>query len=184
MFSREDFQRDFNLSEEDVKETLKACGISLKKRSYSEAEKERFAEARKLFDNGTVQSYDQVVNILKSQQTESPENGSLNSTELLEDLELLRQKAIETGFNIGIQQAELMGQVIPEVTIMRLREMIANGELKQNFEQIWRESAKQLGNGEYLKHQIEAKWQQYQLEKYQPLASLPESSTESSTNDF
>jgi hypothetical protein len=76
-----------------------------------------------------------------------------------------------------------MGQVIPQVTIKRLREMIANGELKQNFEQIWQESAKKLGNGQYLQQQIEQQWQEYQLNKYQPRVNLLESSTPSSTND-
>ena len=35
-FTREDFKREYNLSEEDIKETLKACGLSLKKRNYSD----------------------------------------------------------------------------------------------------------------------------------------------------
>jgi len=64
-------------------------------------------------------------------------NGLVVSEELAEHLRLLEQQAIETGFQVGFQQAEIMGKVIPQVTIMRLKEMIATGELRQNFEQFW-----------------------------------------------
>jgi hypothetical protein len=57
--------------------------------------------------------------------------------------------------------------------------MIATGELRQNFEQFWREAAAQLGNPQSLTERGSGKWQEYQLEKYQPLTSLPESSTAS-----
>ena len=58
----EDLQREFNLSQEDVRDTLIACGLSLKKQNYSQVEKELFARARKLFDEGTVNSYDDIAN--------------------------------------------------------------------------------------------------------------------------
>ena len=78
-FTREDFQREYNLGEEDVRETLKACGLSLKKRNYSARERESFARARKLFDEGTANSYDDIANYfngtfrLKNQQKPYPE---------------------------------------------------------------------------------------------------------------
>ena len=96
-------------------------------------------------------------------------NGLVVSEELAEHLRLLEQQAIETGFQVGFQQAEIMGKVIPQVTIMRLKEMIATGELRQNFEQFWREAAAQLGNAQSLTELGSGKWQEYQLEKYQPL---------------
>ncbi len=61
-FTREDFQREYNLSEEDVRETLKACGFSPKKRNYTDEDRERFAQARKLFNDGLAHSYDDISN--------------------------------------------------------------------------------------------------------------------------
>jgi hypothetical protein len=65
-FTREDFQREYNLGEEDVRETLKACGLSLKKRNYSDGDKECFAQARKLFEDGLAHSYDDIANHFKN----------------------------------------------------------------------------------------------------------------------
>jgi hypothetical protein len=184
MFTREDLQREFDLSEEDVRETLKACGLSLKKRNYSEAERERFAQARMLFDKGMANSYDDLASHFKSQDFNVEDDGVAVSAELAEHLRLLEQQAVDTGFQMGLQQAEIMGKVIPQVTIMRLKEMIATGELRQNFEQFWQEATGQLGNVEALGERVESRWKEYQLNRYQPLTSLPESSTESSSNDF
>ena len=77
-----------------------------------------------------------------------------------------------------------MGKVIPQVTILRLKEMIVTGELRQNFQHIWQEAAENLGNVESLSDRVEGRWKEYQLERYQPLMSLPESSTESSNSDY
>jgi hypothetical protein len=66
---------------------------------------------------------------------------------------------METGFQVGLQQAEIMGKVIPQVTIMRLKEMIFTGELRQNFQQIWAEAAAQLGNAQSLTERVEGRWQ-------------------------
>ncbi|WP_013320612.1 hypothetical protein [Gloeothece verrucosa] len=198
-FTREDFQREYNLSDEDVRETAKACGLSLKKRNYSDEEFERFAEARKLFDEGTANSYDDIANYFKSNEMQpdsddddldisndnsSDGNGLIINEKLAEDLRLLEAQAMETGFQMGLQQAEIMGKVIPQVTILRLKEMIVTGELKQNFQQIWSEATKTLGNAQSLTEQVEGRWKEFQLQKYQPPTSLPSSSTESSNSDY
>lgn len=185
-FTREDFQREYNLDEEDARETLKACGLSLKKRNYSDRDKERFAQARKLFEDGLAHSYDDIANYFKSNgiHPEHNDNGMAVSKELAEHLRLLEQQAMETGFQVGLQQAEIMGKVIPQVTIMRLKEMIVTGELRQNFQQLWSEAAGTLGNVESLSERVEGRWKEYQLQRYQPLTSLPESLTESSNSDF
>jgi hypothetical protein len=183
--TREDLQSQYNLSEEDVKETLKACGLSLKKRNYSDAEKERFAQARKMFEEGIANSYDDIANHFRSNGSSHEANGNGHiGAELAEDLRLLEEQAIETGFELGMQQAQIMGQVIPQVTIMRLKEMIVSGELKQNFQRIWSEAMGGMGNGESLSEQLEGRWKQYQIQKYQPQTSLPESLMESSSSDY
>lgn len=109
-------------------------------------------------------------------------NGFAVSEELAEHLRLLEKQAIETGFQVGLQQAEIMGKVIPQVTIMRLKEMIITGELRQNFQQLWTE-AMTTGNLPSVTEMVEQRWREYQLTRYQPLTSLPESLTESSNND-
>ena len=179
----EDLQREFNLSQEDVRDTLIACGLSLKKQNYSQVEKELFARARKLFEEGLAHSYDDIANHFQSNGVQKGD-GVAVSEELAEHLRLLEEQAMETGFQVGLQQAEIMGQVIPQVTIMRLKEMIASGELRQNFEQLWRGAAAGLGNPESLAERLEGRWKAYQLERYQPLTSLPDSSTELSNSDF
>jgi hypothetical protein len=185
-FTREDLQQEYNLGEEDIKETLKSCGLSLKKRHYSEEDKERFSQARKLFEEGTAHSYDDIAHYFQQVGVNSDNTAQTvsMSQEFVENLQLLEQQAMETGFQVGLQQAEIMGKVIPRVTILRLKEMIATGELRENFQQLWQEAAGNLGNAESLPERIEARWKEYQLKEYQPLTSLPESSTESSTNGF
>ncbi|ACK72240.1 hypothetical protein PCC7424_3861 [Gloeothece citriformis PCC 7424] len=173
--------------------------LSLKKRNYSDEEKERFAEARKLFEEGVANSYDDIANYFKSNGVQpdsddhdldisndnsSDGNGLVMSEKLAEDLRLLEAQAMEAGFQMGLQQAEIMGKVIPQVTILRLKEMIITGELKQNFQQIWNEATKSLGNAPSLTEQVEGRWKEYQLHRYQPPTSLPSSSTESSSNDY
>jgi hypothetical protein len=180
--TREDFQREYNLSEEDVRETLKACGFSPKKRNYSEVDKERFAQARKLFEDGLAHSYDDIANHFRNN-AEPNGNGVTIDEELAEHLRLLEKQALETGFQVGLQQAEIMGKVIPQVTIMRLKEMIITGELRQNFQQLWTE-AMTTGNLPSVTEMVEERWREYQLTRYQPLTSLPESSTESSNSDY
>jgi hypothetical protein len=185
-FTREDLQQEYNLGEEDIKETLKSCGLSLKKRHYSEEDKARFSQARKLFEEGTAHSYDDITHYFQQIEVNSDNTTQTvsMSQEFVENLQLLEQQAIETGFQVGLQQAEIMGKVIPRVTILRLKEMIATGELRENFQQLWQEAAGNLGNAQSLPERIEARWKEYQLKEYQPLTSLPESSTESSTNGF
>jgi hypothetical protein len=90
---------------------------------------------------------------------------------------------MEAGFQVGLQQAEIMGKVIPQVTILRLKEMIVTGELRQNFQQIWTE-AMTAGNSLSVTEMVEERWREYQLTRYQPLTSLPESSTASSDSDL
>ncbi len=136
-----------------------------------------------MFDEGTVNSYDDIANHFQSNGVQKGK-GVAVSEELAEHLRLLEEQAMETGFQVGLQQAEIMGQVIPQVTIMRLKEMIASGELRQNFEQLWLEAAAGLGNPESLAERLEGRWKAYQLERYQPLTSLPDSSTELSNSDF
>jgi len=183
MFNPENLQEEFNISKEEFIAILKLCKFSANKKTFSQTDKELFAQMKHALNQPNVPSFEQEVTILNDTVEQQIKDPVLSNSQLLEQLEILQKKAIETGFNIGIQQAELMGQVIPQVTIKRLREMIANGELKQNFEQIWQESAKKLGNGQYLQQQIEQQWQEYQLNKYQPRVNLLESSTPSSTND-
>jgi hypothetical protein len=137
-----------------------------------------------MFEEGAASSYDDIANHFKSNGPPSEENGNGHlREELAEDLRLLEQQAMETGFELGLQQAEIMGRVIPQVAILRLKEMIVSGELKHNFQRIWAEAANGLGNAETLSERVEGQWKEYQLQKYQPPMSLPESSTESSSSD-
>ncbi|MEG3437857.1 hypothetical protein V0288_12085 [Pannus brasiliensis CCIBt3594] len=172
-YTVEDFAREYELSASEVEATLTAIGLPTAKPDYSEAERERFARARELFEEGIANSYDDIAAFFEN---ESVPNVAPEPTLSLEE------QAIETGFQVGFRQAEIMGQVIPRVTVMRLKEMVATGELKQNFQQLWIE-AMDAGNSTSVTARIDRRWREYQLERYQPLTSLPESSTESSDSD-
>lgn len=184
-YTRHNFQQDFNLSEEDVKETLRACGLSLRKKNYSEAERERFAQARQLFNDGTATSYDGIASYFESKgvKVKDEAEGADQFTALSEHIRALEEEAIQAGFQLGLKQAEVMGQVIPQVAIMRLKEMIATGELRENFQKLWQEALKQ-GNSPSLTEVVETRWREYQLEKYPLPTNLLESSTESSDSEL
>lgn len=189
-YSKEDLQTEFNLAPDEVTQTLRACGLSLKKRAYSDQERERFATARKLFQEGSATSYDDIATYFqKERATVDTNNTQTNDQEPLVDarltamLETLRQEAIAQGFEIGLQQAEMMKQVIPHATILRLQQMIQSGELRTQFESVWRQMQMQLGEPQSLMEEVEAHWQTIQLPSSPPPASLPESSMESSGSD-
>ncbi len=181
-YTVEDFAREYELSEQDVGATLTAIGLPTAKIDYSEADRERFARARELIEEGVANCYDEIENFFENENIPDGENGrdEIASGDLSGPD--LQEIAIETGFQVGFRQAEIMGQVIPRVTIMRLKEMVATGELKQNFQQLWAE-ARDAGNSPPVTETIERRWREYQLERYQPPTSLPGSSTASSDSD-
>jgi hypothetical protein len=183
-YTVEDFARQYELSEGDVGATLTAIGLPTAKTDYSEADRERFARARELIEEGVANSYDEIENFFENEIIADGENGRDGVADtLLSGPDLpLEEIAIETGFQVGFRQAEIMGQVIPRVTIMRLKEMVATGELKQNFQQLWAE-AMDAGNSPPVTETIGRRWREYQLERYQSPTSLPESSTGSSDSD-
>jgi ABC-type transporter MlaC component len=184
-YTRQNFQQEFNLSEEDVKETLRACGLSLRKKNYTEAERERFAQGRQLFNEGLATSYDDIAAHFESKgvnvKSEATEESA--DTSLTEHIRALEEEAIQAGFQLGMKQAEIMGQVIPQIAIMRLKEMIATGELRENFQKLWQDALKQ-GNSSSLTEAVETRWREYQMEKYPLPTNLLDSSTESSDNEF
>jgi hypothetical protein len=182
-YTKQNFQQDFNLSEEDVKETLRACGLSLRKKNYTEAERERFAQARQLFHEGAATSYDAIASYFESKGVKVKGEEAEKFTDLSEHIRALEEEAIQAGFQLGLKQAEVMGQVIPQVAIMRLKEMIATGELRENFQKLWQEALKQ-GNSPSLTEVVETRWREYQLEKYPLPTNLLESSTESSDSEL
>lgn len=189
-YSKEDLQIEFNLAPDDVTQTLRACGLSVKKRTYSDRERERFATARKLFQEGAATSYDDIATYFQKEGVAVDiEDSQTNRQEPMVDarltamLETLRQEAIAQGFEIGLQQAEMMKQVIPHATILRLQQMIQSGELRTQFESVWRQMQTQLGEPQSLMEEVEAHWQTIQLPSSPPPASLPESSMESSGSD-
>lgn len=189
-YSKEDLQTEFNLAPDDVTQTLRACGLSLKKRVYSDRERERFATARKLFQEGSATSYDDIATYFQKEgvavdtdDTQTSYREPLVDARLTAMLETLRQEAIAQGFEIGLQQAEMMKQVIPHATILRLQQMIQSGELRTQFESVWRQMQTQMGESQSLMEEVEAHWQTIQLPLSPPPTSLPESSMESSDSD-
>lgn len=177
-YTRDDFSQEFQLSANDVRETLNALGVHPNKKRFSEAERSRFAEARKLLEEGAAASYEDLEAHFRVGLV-----GGATSDASPEYLKELERQAVEAGFELGLQQGQIMGQVIPHAAVMRLKEMIATGELKANFQAYWDRAMQQGKSPERVDALMEECWSAYRLERSQPPMSLPESSTASSDSD-
>jgi hypothetical protein len=170
-YTKESFAEEFQLSGEDVRETLKAIGFHPNKRHFSPQERARFAAARQLLNDGAANSYEDL---------EAHFQADAQAGDYLRELDA---PAVEVGFELGLKQGQIMGQVIPHAAVMRLKEMIATGELKENFEAYWAQAMKGGKSPQEVEAMVEECWTTYQLEKYPTPKSLPESSTPSSDSD-
>ena len=175
--TKESLAQEFNLSLEDVQETLKAIGFHPNKKKFSDQDKERFAQARRLLSEGAANSYEDLQSHFR------PSPGSETGMPASDVLAELQRQGVEASFELGLKQGEMMGKVIPHAAVMRLKEMIATGELKDNFESYWKQAMAGGNSPESVEALVEEQWTAYQLNKYPTPASLPESSTPSSEND-
>ena len=173
--TKEQLQTEFSLSDQDFKDTLKAIGLHPNKKNFSQEERERFVEARKLFDEGGANSYEDIATYFKQQATK----GVQGNESLMANLD---QQAVQAGFELGARQAEIMGQVIPKATVMRLTQMIESGQLKDSFQQYWAETMK-VGKAPDVTTLVEDYLETHQLAPSSAPMNLLSSSTESSTND-
>lgn len=187
-YTKDDFAREYGLPDDEVQSTLKACGLLLQKKTYTEAERERFATARNLFEEGTATSYDDVEVYFQNEAALSLED----EPESLEDIdprvvsavEALRQEAIAQGFRMGVDNAEIIAQVIPQATLLRLIEIVDSGEMRQQFERFWNAQAFSVsGKRPVSSEEIANYWTRHQISASATVASLPRSSTESSDNE-
>lgn len=195
-YTKDDFAREYGLPNDEVQSTLRACRLSTQKETYTEAERERFATARNLFNEGTATSYDDVEAYFQDEDTlplEDESESLENESEPLENVnprvvsavEALRQEAIAQGFSIGMLNAETIAQVIPQATMLRLLQLIESGELRQEFERYWTQAfpVSELGKKSVAPEEIANYWTQLQISASATVASLPSSSTESSDNE-
>lgn len=189
-YTKNDFAREYNLPDDEVQSTLKACGLLLQKKTYTEAERERFATARNLFDEGTATSYDDVEVYFQNEATlpleDEPESLEDIDPRVVSAVEALRQAAIAQGFRMGIDNAEIIAQVIPQATMLRLIEIVDSGEMQQQFERFWKAQAfsvSESGKKPISSEEIANYWTRRQISASATVASLPVSSTELSDNE-
>ena len=64
---------------------------------------------------------------------------SLGGGQVASVIETLRKEAIAQGFRLGLEQARIIGEVVPYATILRLQQMIENGGVRSEFERIWKD---------------------------------------------
>lgn len=169
--TRQDFQAQYNLSEEDVQLTLNAIGFSAKKRKFNQDEQKLFAEARELLTSDRAVTWEQLREYFQEQGVHCSKQTDLGRT--------IEQEAIETGVQIGMQQGDIIAEVIPKAAMYRLQEKIANGELRESFSQLWTEA---MGKSENLEVMIEQRLKKSQLEESPSPTNLLPSSMESSEN--
>ena len=186
MPSPEEMSREFNLSDEDFQETARACGLSLSQKNYSDQERERFAEARNLLDEGVANSYEDLTHYFQERgvraSEDDPETTPAPLSNSTNPLAQLKRQAIQAGFELGLQQAEVLAQAIPQATMLRLNQMIENGQLRQEFLKLWQEQAVASLGKEEIRSLVESEWLTHQLNASQNPTGLLESSTESSEN--
>ncbi len=173
-YTQENFQTDYSLSEQDVLETLNAIGISPQKKSYSQQDQKRFAEARKLYSEGAATSYEDLAAYFNQNNEQVSEGSDILST--------LDEQAVQTGFELGSRQAEIMSEVIPKATMMRLTQMIESGEMKNKFQSYWKNTMK-AGKSPDVDSLVEDYLETRQLAPTSFPTNLLNSSTESSPND-
>lgn len=177
-YTKTDLAHEFNLPDGEVDEMLRACGLSTKKKAYTESDRARFQEGRELITNGQATSYDEVAAYFSGE----AEDEASEATPPV--IDTLRQEAIAHGFQIGLEQAEIIAQVIPLATIRKLEQMVANGELRNALQELLSQTFPKTKKRSVTREEIEAHWTTYQIEAYQePRESLPPSSTESLDSD-
>ncbi len=176
-YTKDDIVAQFSLSDDDFKETLKALGIHPNKKNFSQEEYDLFEEARNLFNEGAANSYEDLANYFKEKTPEA-----VKSDDSL--MNILDQQAVQTGFQLGNRQAQIMSQVIPQATVARLNQMIQSGELKQNFQNYWQQNLS-MGEEPDVTTLVQEYLETNQLTGTEPVAptNLLNSSTELSESD-
>lgn len=140
-YNLENLQKQFNLSEEDVKNTLLACGLSLKKKSYNDTEIEtKFTQIRQYFSSNRVQNYDEAAALYKSEGLKSK---SIKKHQAVEDLtkafDQLGTDDAEVILSLltakGKKRAAQVEHAYDVLLLQKLREKISNGGLLRQLKE-------------------------------------------------
>ena len=100
-YTKADLQDKFNLSESDVVETLKACGLSTTRTKYSDSDIDtNFEMIRSYFDQGLATDYTVAADLFKQQTTEFEQ-----SDKLVQISELLTLASEQVGTRISLTEA-------------------------------------------------------------------------------
>ena len=176
--TKESLAQEFNLALEDVQETLKALGFHPNKKKFTDEDREHFAAACQLVDEGRVSSLDDLQGYYQGQGSPAPTDSNNGAA-----LRKFATEASQLAYDLGLTQAEIIAQVAPQVASKRLAELIDEGALELDLARQlreWRQGGKPVIDIEAL---VEERWTQHQLEQYPNPASLPPSSMPSSGNE-
>ncbi len=169
MPTREELCQLHSLSDEQVKERLRAARLRVKKH-YSDREGQRFTEALQMLGQG--QTLQQVTDYF----TALDENNK-------DPLTKLDEAAMKAGVELGDRQADMIAAVIPKATMLRLEQKINSGEIENEFKRLWNELGAVGKPVEDLEAEVVEYWNQKHLDESKSQMSLPEFSTESSDSD-
>ena len=168
MPTREELCQIHSLSDEQVKERLRAARLRVKKH-YSDREGQRFTEALQMLGQG--QTLQQVTEYF----TALDENNK-------DPLTKLDEAAMKAGVELGDRQADIIASVIPKATMLRLEQKINSGEIENEFKRLWNELGA-VGKPVDLEAEVVEYWNRTHLSSSKSQMSLPESSTELSDSD-
>jgi len=138
----ETFEKEVDLNDLKVRYAIDICGLSIYPETYTEEERQIVLEKLRAIRNDFSITVEAIEKYFKNKKNGISEIAKNKSIELIENLD---REAIEISFNLGEEHGNLMGKVIPYAAITRLKELINNGTLRENFIKIWRQSNKQLG---------------------------------------
>ncbi len=168
MPTREEFCHCYDLSDQEVKQRLRAIGLRVKK-NYSDFELERFKEAQEMLDQGQP-----LAEVAKHFAALDEKNK--------DPLAKLDEAAMKAGVELGDRQADIIAAVIPKATMLRLEQKINSGEIEDEFKRLWNELGA-VGKPVDLEAEVVEYWNRTHLSSSKSQMSLPESSTESSDSD-
>jgi hypothetical protein len=136
----ESLQQSFNLSEEEVKNTLKACGLSLKRKSYKDTEiNQQFTLVREYFSSNRVQNYDEAASLYKSEGEKSKSAKDYKAVEeLVEAIEQLgtndAEEILSRLLAKGQKRASQLEQTYDVVLLQKLREEMGEPETEEDLD--------------------------------------------------
>ena len=148
MLTKKDLQERYQLSDETVYKTLKACGLGTKKTQYTEEEVEKYFEpARKLVNDGkTYKEVEEYFNTLPHPQREERGDKEVEVSVPDDVVSVIGDEiydTVEEMVHVGVQKAI---PYIPQMFLEGLRQEAGKGAIKKAFAPFRKQFREEMAN--------------------------------------